>query len=65
MAKNVSSSCKDIENSSRDFKDMSPKPDFQREHTLAREFYFMKKVGAKGLDWCYIGVGWRKVAQIG
>ena len=44
---------------------MRPKPDFQREHTLAREFYFMKKVGAKGLDWCYIGVGWRKVAQIG
>ena len=65
MAKNVSSSCKDIENSSRDFKDMSPKPDFQREHTLAREFYFMKKVGAKGLDGCYIGDKWPKVAEIG
>ena len=49
MAKNVSSSWKDIENWSQGFKDMSPKPDFQRDYQKLLEIYFMKKVGAKGI----------------
>ena len=65
MAKNVSSSCKDIENSSRGFKDTSQKPDLERDYTKLHTIYFMKKVGGKGLDWCYIGESRRKVAEIG
>ena len=55
MAKNVSSSCKDIENWSKGFKDMSPKPEFQIDYLQLPESPFIKKVGGKGLDWCYIG----------
>ena len=65
MAKNVLSSSKDIGNLSRDLKDMRQKPDFQREHLMAPKIYFMKKVASKGVDWCYIGPEWRKVAEIG
>ena len=65
MAKNVLSSCKDIENYSRGFKDMSPIPDFQRDYLELPESHFIKKVGEKGLDWCYIGESWRKLAQVG
>ena len=38
---------------------------FEREHKVAQESHIKKKVGGKGLDWCYIGVEWRKVAEIG
>ena len=65
MAKNVLSSSKDIGNLSRDLKDMRQKPDFQREHLMAPKIYFIEKGGEIGLDWYYIGVGWRKVAEIG
>ena len=49
----------------KDFKDMSPKPDFQRDPQKHQKIYFMKKVGGKGLHWCCIGESWRKVAEIG
>ena len=65
MAKNVLRRCKDIENLSRDLKDISQKPDFQRDYMKLQEIYFMKKVGEKYIDWCYIGESWRTVAQIG
>ena len=65
MAKNVSSSCKDIENWSKGFKDISPKPEFQRDYLELPESPFIKKVGGKGVDWCYIGENWRKLAQVG
>ena len=65
MAKNVLCRCKDIENLSRDLKDISQKPDFQRDYMKLQEIYFMKKVGGKGVEWCYIGESWRRVAQIG
>ena len=65
MAKNVLSSSKDIGYLSRDLKDMKQKPDFQREHLMAPKIYFIEKGGEIGLDWHYIGVGWRKVAEIG
>ena len=65
MAKNVSSRCKDIENCSRGFKEMSHKPDFQRDYLELPESHYIKKVGEIGLDWCYIGKSWRKLAQIG
>ena len=65
MAKNVLCRCKGIENLSRDLKDISQKPDFQRDYMKLQEIYFMKKVGGIGVEWCYIGESWRKVAQIG
>ena len=65
MAKNGSSSCKDIKNWSWGFKDMSPKPDFERDYQKLLEIYFMKKGGGKGIDWWYIGGSRRKVAEIG
>ena len=65
MAQNVSFSCKDIENWSKGFKDMSPKPEFQRDYLELPESPFIKKGGEKGLDQCYIGESWRKLAQVG
>ena len=50
MAKNVLCRCKDIENLSRDLKDISQKPDFQRDYMKLQEIYFMKKVGEKYID---------------
>ena len=32
---------------------------------MVQKIYFIEKDGGKGLDWCYIGVEWRKVAEIG
>ena len=65
MAKNVLCRCKDIENLSRDLKDISQKPDFQRDYMKLQEIYFMKKVAGKCIDWCYIGESWRTVAEMG
>ena len=65
MAKNVLSTSRDIGNLSRDLNDMRQKPDFQREHLMAPKIYFMKKVASKGVDLCYIGPEWCKVAEIG
>ena len=45
MAKNVPSGGKDIENCSRDLKDMSQNPDLRGYLMVPREIYFMKKVG--------------------
>ena len=38
---------------------------FERDLQIPQEIYFMKKVGGKGLHWCYIGESRRKVAEIG
>ena len=65
MAKNVASSCKDIENWSRGFKNRAKRGYFERDYTKLHTIYFMKKVGGKGLDWCYIGESRRKVAEVG
>ena len=65
MAKNVLSTSRDIGNLSRDLNDMRQKPDFQREHLMAPKIYSIEKGGEIGLDWHYIGVEWRKVAEIG
>ena len=35
------------------------------DHKVPQESYIKRKVGAKGLEWSYIGVEWRKVAEIG
>ena len=53
------------QNLSKGIKDMSQKADFERDYLKLPESCFIKKVGGKGLDWCYIGERWRKVAQIG
>ena len=49
----------------RGLKDMSQKPHFQRALTLPHPSHIIKKVGFWGLDWCYVGVEWRNVAEIG
>ena len=52
-------------NWSRGLNNTSRKPDFQCDHVLPHSCYINKKVEAKGLDWCYIGENWRKLAEIG
>ena len=65
MAQNVPFSNKNFQNYSRGLQDMSQKADFERESTLVHPYHINKKVGAKGLDWWYIGENWRKLAEIG
>ena len=65
MAKNGSSSCKDIKNWSRDFKNRAKIGYFERDYQKLPESCFTKKVGGKGLDWCYIGQRWHKLAKNG
>ena len=48
-----------------DLKDTSQKADLERDHALPRSCHINIKGGAKGLDWCYIGPEWRKVAEVG
>ena len=46
-------------------KDMSQNADFESDYTLLHPCYINKKVASKGIDGCYIGEMWRKVAEIG
>ena len=65
MAQNVSSRHRKFFNWSRGLEDIRQKADFESEHTLAHSCCIMKKVGYKGILWCYIGESWRKLAQVG
>ena len=65
MIQNVWSSHKKNFNWSRGLKDMSQKGNYEREHTLAHSCYIMKKVGEKGIVWCYIREKWQKMAEVG
>ena len=65
MAQNVPFSNKNFQNYSRGLQDTSQKADFERDPILPHPCYINKKVVAKGLDWCYIGPEWRKVAEVG
>ena len=65
MAKNVPSGGKDIENCSRDLKDMSQNPDLRGYLMVPREIYFMKKSRKTCKHWWDIGEKWRKMAQVG
>ena len=38
---------------------------FQTDYTKLHPSYINEKVAAKGLEWCYIGENWRKLAKIG
>ena len=38
---------------------------FQTDYTKLHPSYINEKVAAKGLEWCYIGENWRKLAEIG
>ena len=51
-------------NWSRGLGNTSQKPNFQLDHALPRSCYINEKVGAKGLEWCYMGENWRKLAEI-
>ena len=65
MGQNVSSTCKKSLIWSRVLKDTSQKADFERDYMKLHSCHIQSKVGAKGLDWCYIGENWRKLAEIG
>ena len=65
MAQNILSSLKKFVDLSSGLKDTSHRANFERESLEVPESYIIKKVGGKGLDWCYIGVNWRKLAEIG
>ena len=65
MAQNMLSSHKIFIDLPSGLKDTSERADFERDYLKLPETCLKKKVGEKGLDWCHIGVGWRKVAQIG
>ena len=59
--KNVSSSNKIFIDLPSGLKDTSQKADLERDHALPRSC----RIIIKGLDWCYIGENWWKLAKIG
>ena len=63
--KNVLSPFKNFQNWSMGHKDTSQKAHFERDYLELPESHYIKKGGEKGLDWCYIGENWRKLAEIG
>ena len=65
MAQNVVSGNKKYFNLSMGLKVMSQKANFESDYTLLHPCYINKKVASKGIDGCYIGEMWRKVAEIG
>ncbi len=65
LPKNVSSSNKIFIDWPSGLKDTSKKADLERDHALPRSCHINIKGGAKGLDRCYIGTEWRKVAEGG
>ena len=65
LPKNVSCSNKILIDWPSGLKDTSQKADLERDHALPRSSHINIKSGAKGLDWCYIGPEWRKVAEVG
>ena len=65
MAQNVPFTNKNFQNYSSGLQDTSQKADFERDSTLLHPNDIHIKVAAEGLDWCYIGPEWRKVAEIG
>ena len=65
MAQNVLSSHNFFYNLCKGFKNRAKLVYFERDLQKPQEIYFMKKVGGRGLHWCYIGESRRKVAEIG
>jgi len=65
MAQKVPFTNKNFQNCFRGLQDTSQKADFERESTLVHPYHINIKVVAKGLDWCYIGENWWKLAELG
>ena len=65
MAQNVPFSNKNFQNYSRGLQDTSQKAYFERDSTRLHPTHIHKKVVAEGLDWCYIGENWRRLAEVG
>ncbi len=65
LPKNVSSSNKIFIDWPSGLKDTSQKADLERDHMIPHSCHINSKVRAKGLDWCYIGENWRKLAEVG
>ena len=63
--KNILGCHKKFKDYTKDFKNRAKIRYFQMDLLVPQESYIKRKVGAKGLDWSYIGVEWRKVAEIG
>ena len=65
MAQNVPFSNKNFQNYSRGLQDTSQKAYFERDPTQPHPNHIHIKVALEGLDGCYIGPEWRKVAEVG
>ena len=65
MAQNILSSHIFFYNLCKGFINRAKLVYFERDLQKPQKIYFMKKVGGKGLHWCYIGESRRKVAEIG
>ena len=65
MTKNILSCHKIFIYLPSSLKDTSQIADFERESLELPGSHIIKKVEEKGLDWCYIGGSWRKLAEIG
>ena len=65
MAKNIPFTNKNFQNHFRGLQDTSQKAYFEKDPILPHPNHIHIKVAAEGLDWCYIGPEWRKVAEIG
>ena len=63
--KNVVVPHKKQSNSYKGFENRAEIRYFEMDLKVPQESYIKRKVGAKGLEWSYIGVEWRKVAEIG
>ena len=65
MAKNVSSSSKDIENWSRGLKDTSQKANFERDYMKLHSTCISIKIEAKGIGAIKVKIGgnWLKMAN--
>ena len=65
MAQNVPFTNKNFQNYFRGLQDTGQKADLERDPILPHPNHIHIKVALEGLDWCYLGPEWRKVAEVG
>ena len=63
--KNVVTSYKNNLDLCKGFKNRAKIRYFQRDYKVLQESHIQRKVASKGVDGCYMGESWRKVAEIG
>ena len=63
--KNILGCHKKFKNYTKGFKNRAKIRYFQRDYKVLQESHIQRKVASKGVDGCYMGESWRKVAEIG